>query len=98
MSYTNDAELFTIGQQIRSSLEALTTKLEAEQEEGSFEIALKDAAQRFDLWGVNLGLYATGHSSLEYRIGDAPSIYTYTKNALLDLQKYLSIGEDVFQI
>ena len=50
-------------------------------------------SQRFQLWAVNLGLYQSGHSSLDYRFRDAPSLYEFARKLLLDLERYLGIGQ-----
>ncbi|KAL9051428.1 MAG: hypothetical protein Q9206_004710 [Seirophora lacunosa] len=52
----------------------------------------QNAAQRYDLWAANLGLFTAGHSSLKYRLGDAPLIYNYARRTLADLEKYLAIA------
>ncbi|KAL8810332.1 MAG: hypothetical protein Q9200_002669 [Gallowayella weberi] len=86
-----EKQLIDIGQRLRITFNNLKSHLASEQEHLTLPNALENASQRFDLWAVNLGLYVTGHSSLEYRLGDAPLIYNYAKQALADLQKYLDI-------
>ncbi|KAL8676089.1 MAG: hypothetical protein Q9186_007357 [Xanthomendoza sp. 1 TL-2023] len=87
----NEEQLMDIGQQLRTTFNHLNSYSAEKQEHDILSNTLKDAAQRFDLWAVNLGLYVTGHSSLEYRLGDAPLIYNYARKALADLRKYLYI-------
>ncbi|KAL8816325.1 MAG: hypothetical protein Q9223_004639 [Gallowayella weberi] len=87
-----EKQLIDIGQRLRITFNNLKSHLASEQEHLTLPNALENASQRFDLWAVNLGLYVTGHSSLEYRLGDAPLIYNYAKQALADLQKYLDIS------
>ena len=36
--------------------------------------SLAAEADRFQLWAVNLGLFVSGHASLDYRVRDAESI------------------------
>ncbi|KAL8801035.1 MAG: hypothetical protein Q9182_004727 [Xanthomendoza sp. 2 TL-2023] len=86
-----EEQLIDIGQRLRITFNNLKSNLAGLQEHVNLSNGLENAAQRFDLWAVNLGLYVTGHSSLEYRLGDAPLIYNYAKQALADLQKYLDI-------
>ncbi|QKX57876.1 uncharacterized protein TRUGW13939_04996 [Talaromyces rugulosus] len=45
--------------------------------------------QRFELWATSLGLYHLGHSSLDYRFRDAPSLFEYTVGLLRDLEGLL---------
>jgi hypothetical protein len=49
--------------------------------------------QRFDLWASSLGLYHTGHSSLDYRFRDSPPLFQYALGLLNDLLETLSIGK-----
>lgn len=55
----------------------------------SFKTSLLIESQRFSLWARNLGLYEYGHSSLDYRFRDAPSVYDYTRQLLDKLEKSL---------
>ena len=50
-------------------------------------------AQRYELWAGNLGLYQSGHSSLDYRFRDAPSIHTLTFRLLTHLEETLSTSK-----
>jgi hypothetical protein len=50
---------------------------------------LVSQAQRFELWAKNLGLYHLGHSSLDYRFRDAPSLSEYTMGLLRNLEGLL---------
>ena len=49
--------------------------------------------ERFKLWAANLGLYATGDRSLDYRIQDNPSVKEYTNQLLDDLREDLVNGK-----
>ena len=90
----NEEQLLTVGERLRATFETLNSGIASKQEQDAFFAAIENAAQRFHLWAVNLGLYTIGHSSLEYRLGDAPSIYSYVRHALADLQTYLNISKE----
>lgn len=51
---------------------------------------LVNQTQRFELWAKNLGLYHLGHSSLDYRFRDAPSLFEYTVGLLRNLEDLLA--------
>ncbi|KAJ5908062.1 hypothetical protein N7495_000744 [Penicillium taxi] len=51
---------------------------------------LFNQTQRFELWAKNLGLYHLGHSSLDYRFRDAPSLLEYTMGLLRNLEGLLA--------
>ena len=89
-------QLVAIGLRIRDKFSALTVSALPQKELALSASSLENECQRFGLWATNLGLYITGHSSLEYRLGDAPSVYQYTKKALHDLENYLGIRESTF--
>ncbi|KAL8991576.1 MAG: hypothetical protein Q9177_000037 [Variospora cf. flavescens] len=89
--------LRVIGQRIRSSFGALEFQISQCQGQDALAITLQDVSQRYNLWAVNLGLFTAGHSSLDYRLGDAPLIYDYTRNALADLEKYLNNAVQALQ-
>ncbi|KAL8974341.1 MAG: hypothetical protein Q9197_001413 [Variospora fuerteventurae] len=89
--------LSVIGQRIRSSFGALEFQISQCQGQDALAITLQDVSQRYDLWAVNLGLFTAGHSSLDYRLGDAPLIYDYTRSALADLEKYLKNAVQALQ-
>ncbi|PKY00856.1 hypothetical protein P168DRAFT_285012 [Aspergillus campestris IBT 28561] len=46
--------------------------------------------QRFELWSINLGLYQSGHSSLDYRFRDSPTLFYYALGLLQDLESALN--------
>ncbi|KAL8861930.1 MAG: hypothetical protein Q9178_001800 [Gyalolechia marmorata] len=75
--------LSTIGHQIHQRLAALE----------SYD-PLITQAQRYELWAENLGLYQSGHSSLDYRFRDAPSIFMLTHRLLNHLLETLPIVEE----
>lgn len=49
--------------------------------------------QRFSLWGANLGLFETGHRSLDYRLRDAGHVRSFTVDLLKDLKNSLVHGK-----
>lgn len=61
-------------------------------EEDGLHAALVNESQRFGLWAKNLGLYHSGHSSLDYRFRDAPLVYEYARQLLVDLEKSLLLS------
>lgn len=89
----SDEPLATIGQRINYSFETLAAIINLEHEKGSLWVALENESQRFHLWATNLGLYHTGHSSLDYRFRDAPLVYSFAQKLLKDLERYLFIGK-----
>ena len=88
--------LAVIGHRIRSSLISVKRDLGAQEAEDSLASALVNESQRFGLWAKNLGLYDLGHSSLDYRLRDAPMVYKYTRSLLVDLEA--SIWKSMFAI
>lgn len=48
---------------------------------------------RFELWAVNLGVFVSGHGSLDYRIRDADSIRDTLHRFMEDLNTSLQEGE-----
>ena len=56
--------------------------------------------ERFDLWAVNIGLYHSGHSSLDYRFRDAPSFADFVRHLLSELFDLVVDGEfrDLFSL
>lgn len=54
---------------------------------------LKDEDERFRLWAANLGVFASGHASLEYRLRDAPKIESWVQETLDELVDELNQSE-----
>jgi hypothetical protein len=48
--------------------------------------------QRFQLWSVTLGMFDSGHSSLAYRLEDAPEACDLIIDLLKDLDMHLTEG------
>jgi hypothetical protein len=57
--------------------------------ENSDKASILNESQRFELWAVNLGLYHSGHSSLDYRFRDASRLFEHTLGLLRDLERTL---------
>lgn len=60
-----------------------------------YERKLTNEFQRFESWASNLGLYHTGHSSLDYRFRDSPILFEYTVDLLKDFEGTLITREYV---
>ena len=87
-----EEKLYTVGQRLRTTLTTIKSSILFWTKGDRTLDALEDACQRFDLWAINLGLYTSGHSSLAYRLGDAPLVYEYAARTLEDLHSYLEIS------
>ena len=85
--------LATTGRRIYNKFLNLEERLETFKTAKPFQEQLTNEFQRFSLWAANLGLYHTGHSSLDYRFRDAPSVADFAKRLLKDLEKNLSISK-----
>lgn len=49
-------------------------------------------ADRFDLWAVNLGLFVSGHGSLDYRLREAEKLESTIHRFIEDLNSSLIEG------
>lgn len=47
---------------------------------------------RFELWAVNLGLFVSGHGSLDYRLRDAERLESTIRRFITDLNNSLIEG------
>ncbi|CAI7592043.1 unnamed protein product [Penicillium glandicola] len=56
--------------------------------------AVLNELQRFELWAINLGLYHSGHSSLDYRLRDSTLVFGYSLDLLHDLERALRQFKD----
>ena len=86
-SVQQDQTLAAIGQRIYGSFHVLEKAARSHVYEDAFSFALVNQFQRFGLWAKSLGLYDLGHSSLDYRFRDAPTVHEYTRKMLGDLEK-----------
>lgn len=89
MAQVYDEPLATIGRRIHHTFKAL----EVSDTRDLSVSSLENESQRFELWAVNLGLYHLGHSSLDYRFRDAPSVFGFAYRLLRDLEKYLIVSK-----
>ncbi|KAB8204928.1 hypothetical protein BDV34DRAFT_196567 [Aspergillus parasiticus] len=80
--------LTSVAQKISNQF-VLVERSVARSHEGINHFKLVNETQRFELWARNLGLYHLGHSSLDYRFRDAPSIFEYTIGLLRNLEALL---------
>jgi hypothetical protein len=80
--------LGSAGRDVLQGFRDLVTLVEPE-----YQPAVSNEMQRFDLWASSLGLYHTGHSSLDYRFRDSPPMFQYALGLLKDLVETLSIGK-----
>lgn len=87
-----DEALATIGHRVYHAFESLAVELSSSGTENGLHAALVNESQRFGLWAKDLGLYDSGHSSLDYRFRDAPSVYEYARQLLVDLERSLSLS------
>lgn len=55
-------------------------------------------ANRFRLWAGNLGVFASGHASLDYRLRVAPEAAEELRRALAALRRCLERGEKSFAL
>lgn len=55
-------------------------------------VQLAAEADRFDLWSTNLGLFVSGHGSLDYRVRDADTIRFTLLRFMTSLNEALSEG------
>lgn len=85
--------LVTIGRRVQDAFENLKATESRQHQQGTFEVALENQSQRFRLWAINMGLYQTGHGSLDYRFRDAPLVYSFARELLCDLERYLFISK-----
>ena len=49
--------------------------------------------ERFELWAVNLGLFITGHGSLDYRVREAERLAQTIRRFMKELVDSLTDGE-----
>ena len=88
----SEQSLSAIGRQIYSRFDLVKRHIDAENSRGISAEILEEKAQAFALWAVNLGLYHDGHASLDYRFRDAPSIWSFTRRLLKNMDKSLSLS------
>jgi hypothetical protein len=84
---TKTESLGAVGKDILQEFTRLVTLVNPE-----YQAKVSNEMQRFELWASSLGLYHTGHSSLDYRFRDSPPLSQYALGLLIDLVETLSIG------
>ena len=84
-SEKTDETLASTGFRISNRFATLNGNLDAGSSESPYKTAIINESQRFELWAVNLGLYHGGHSSLDYRLRDAPEVFEFVENLFGDL-------------
>src|SRR2546423_14022507 len=57
--------------------------------------AIFHESERFRLWALNLGLCATGHASLFYRLREADTVRTVIESLLQDFKSMLVEGPSI---
>jgi len=82
----NYATLTAIGYEVLTTFSNILRAFSAHVPQALDFGAVKNEYERFDLWAVNLGLYQTGHGSLDYRLRDAETVWRYTETLLLELR------------
>ncbi|KAF4539972.1 Tetratricopeptide-like helical protein [Lasiodiplodia theobromae] len=53
---------------------------------------MDDQLARFNIWASNIGVFASGHASLDYRLRDSPEAKTLMIQLLEGLQWFLKRG------
>lgn len=61
--------------------------------EQSPTLAITAEADRFELWAINMGLFVSGHGSLDYRLREAESLESTLRHFMSDLKESLSEGD-----
>jgi hypothetical protein len=82
--------LQAIGARVRSQFHCLINQGRGL---GEHEYPLTIEADRYELWVVNLGLFASAHASLDYRVRDADIIKDALSTFLTDLYDALDEGK-----
>jgi hypothetical protein len=70
-------------------IERLWTALQHANTSAEKCAAIFHEADRFRLWALNLGLCATGHASLFYRLREADTVRTVIESLLQDFKSML---------
>lgn len=72
--------------------QSLVNSLDTHQGHGVESEALQDEFGRFRVWSGNLGVLQKGHSSLDYRLRDAPLLSNEVSKLLKELEENLRSG------
>lgn len=55
--------------------------------------AFEDQLARFNIWAANIGVFAEGHASLDYRVRNSNKVKAMVMQLLQTLQRKLQFGE-----
>ncbi|KAL4788603.1 hypothetical protein BJX76DRAFT_353049 [Aspergillus varians] len=83
-----DRALVSIGRAVAARFATL-----GEQIDSVYRRAFVNEQQRYEIWALTLGLFHTGHSSLDYRFRDSPPLFEYTFTLLEDVGNSLLVRE-----
>ncbi|KAL3460890.1 hypothetical protein BJX64DRAFT_289828 [Aspergillus heterothallicus] len=78
--------LGAVGKDVLDEFSALSSGITEE-----YRAKVVNEMQRFEIWASSLGLYHTGHSSLDYRFRDSPPLFHYAQRLLHDLEETIKI-------
>lgn len=73
--------------------QSLSNALATRESQALDHEALQDEFGRFRVWSGNLGALQKGHSSLDYRLRDAPLLLNEVSKLLGELEKNLHAGK-----
>jgi hypothetical protein len=90
----NDCSIVTVARSCVELFESSGQVDELAVEKAAFEVEqfLENQAGRFRILAANLGIFAGGHASLDYRLRDSPSVKNLLVGQLLGLQRHLHNG------
>jgi hypothetical protein len=71
---SNRETLQSIGIRIRDHFRQVFDQVSGQEPKVAWQNLLTAEIEHFELWAVNLGLFAPGHASLDYRVREAASI------------------------
>jgi hypothetical protein len=85
--------LHDIGSRVRHHFQRILDQDPTVIDEASWHELIADEADRFELWATNLGLFAPGHASLDYRVREAETISDALRRYLAHLEVSLEEGD-----
>jgi hypothetical protein len=95
MQISKPGSLHDFGAQIRVRFQRLLD-LKLTGAEVGWQRHVADEADRFELWAINLGLFAPSHASLDYRVRDAENVKGALERYLTDLVASLEEGNSKY--
>ena len=57
---------------------------------------IEDQFARFRVWAGNIGAFAEGHASLDYRLRDSPQTQSFMSDFLVSLADFIHRGEYLY--